>query len=139
MIKIAPNFYLDELIRSDTAAREGISNQPTARELINLTYTSIWLQQLRAACGNNIVHVSSGYRCKELNDLVGGSTNSQHMLGLAADFSIPGFGSIESVVQQIESSPLMYATVINEYDSWVHVSIHPFNDGPKGSTQHTTS
>lgn len=42
------------------------------------------LQPLRDAWGKPL-HINSGFRCKELNDLVGGVPTSQHVLGEASD------------------------------------------------------
>ncbi len=42
------------------------------------------LQPLRDAWGKPL-HINSGFRCKELNDLVGGVPTSQHCLGEASD------------------------------------------------------
>lgn len=44
------------------------------------------LQKLRDRLGVPI-HVTSGYRCKEHNAAVGGSTNSLHLTGQAADIT----------------------------------------------------
>ena len=46
------------------------------------------LDPIREAWGKPII-VSSGYRCKELNALVGGVKNSHHLLGCAADITAP--------------------------------------------------
>ena len=78
-------FSLDELCASATAQREGIDNRPTesAYHLLHVLVDQL-LDPIREAWGEPIV-VSSGYRCKELNALVGGAKNSHHMLGCAAD------------------------------------------------------
>ena len=47
---------------------------------------TLLLQPLRDACGHPL-KVNSGYRCKKLNELVGGSCNSQHTKGQAADIA----------------------------------------------------
>lgn len=47
------------------------------------------LQKLRDALGKPII-INSGYRTKEHNKAIGGSPNSQHLLGRAVDISIVG-------------------------------------------------
>lgn len=47
----------------------------------------IRLQEFRDAWGKPI-KVTSGYRCEEHNKAVGGVTESQHVLGIAADLDI---------------------------------------------------
>ena len=78
-------FSIPELCASATALREGIDNRPPecAYHLLHVLVEQL-LDPIREAWGEPIV-VSSGYRCKELNALVGGAKNSHHMLGCAAD------------------------------------------------------
>ena len=87
------------------------------------------LDPIREAWGDPIV-VSSGYRCKELNTLVGGAKNSHHMLGCAADL-IAGnkadhrrlFNLIRQMQQQ---GKIRFTQLIWEGDGrWVHVSYVP--------------
>ena len=85
----ASYFTISELTASATALREGIDNRPTesAYHLLHVLVEQL-LDPIREAWGKPIV-VSSGYRCKELNALVGGAKNSHHMLGCAADITAP--------------------------------------------------
>ena len=78
-------FSISELFSSATALREGIDNRPSkcAYHLLHVLVQQL-LDPIREAWGEPIV-VSSGYRCKQLNALVGGVKNSHHILGCAAD------------------------------------------------------
>ena len=82
-------FSVSELTASATAQREGIDNHPPecAYHLLHVLVDQL-LDPIREAWGEPIV-VSSGYRCKELNTLIGGAKNSHHMLGCAADITAP--------------------------------------------------
>jgi zinc D-Ala-D-Ala carboxypeptidase len=64
-----------------------------------------------------------------LNAAVGGSGASQHMLGLAADFECPGFGTPLEVARAIQRSGIAFDQCILEYGRWVHLS---FSDAPRG-------
>lgn len=78
-------FKVEEFIYSETAEKLGIDNTPTDNEIIeNIQYTMEYLNNVREEFGEPI-YVNSGYRCKELNEAVGGSKNSYHMTGLAVD------------------------------------------------------
>jgi hypothetical protein len=83
--KLSRDFTWEEMIRSETADKHGIRNVPDDKgrkaieELVKRT-----LQPLRMAYGRPI-RISSGYRCRELNKLVGGKPSSQHVKGEAAD------------------------------------------------------
>ena len=68
--------------------RPKITNTPDDVALSNLKSLCITLEKIRAAYGKPIV-VSSGYRTKFVNDLVGGSNTSLHKSGLAADIIVP--------------------------------------------------
>ena len=82
-------FTISELTASATALREGIDNRPSkcAYHLLHVLVDHL-LDPIRKAWGAPII-VSSGYRCKELNTLVGGVKNSHHLLGCAADITAP--------------------------------------------------
>ena len=82
-------FSINELTSSATALREGIDNRPNkcAYHLLHVLVQQL-LDPIREAWGEPIV-VSSGYRCKQLNALVGGAKYSHHILGCAADITAP--------------------------------------------------
>ncbi len=87
--KITENFSLEELCFSNTAQARGINNTPSAKEAVALTLLVInVLQPLRNVMGP--IGINSGFRCKTLNSLVGGVSNSQHVKGEAADIDING-------------------------------------------------
>lgn len=120
-MQLSEHFNLDEFIVSQTAARNGIDNQPTPLVISNLKNLCIHcLDPLRLLLGKSI-YVSSGYRCYELNKKIGGAKNSQHLFGQAADISVKGF-TPEMLYQKIINSGLKYDQLIQEYDQWVHIS-----------------
>ena len=101
-LQISKNFTLKEFIVSDTASRKGIDNTPSfaVRDAIKSLVDSV-LQPLRDAWGKPLA-INSGYRCKELNEAVGGVSTSQHMKGEAADicpFGRNGQGDIKVVTE----------------------------------------
>ena len=78
-------FSISEMLKSDTAIKQRLWNgaPKEAEENLRALVDEV-LDPLREAYGKPI-RVSSGYRCPELNRLVGGAVNSQHMRGEAAD------------------------------------------------------
>ena len=82
-------FRIEELTASATALREGIDNRPSkcAYHLLHVLVDQL-LDPIREAWGGPII-VTSGYRCKQLNELVGGTKYSHHILGCAADITAP--------------------------------------------------
>lgn len=89
------HFTLSEFFRSSTAAKNGIKNEPNIDERatiarnINLLVDNV-LDPIRDMVNAPII-ITSGYRCPQVNRLVGGVDNSQHMSGCAADFHVMGF------------------------------------------------
>ena len=89
------HFNLSEFFRSSTAAKNGIKNEPSVDERativrnINLLVDNV-LDPVRDMVNAPII-ITSGYRCPQVNRLVGGVDNSQHMSGCAADFHVMGF------------------------------------------------
>ena len=71
-MKLTDNFTLEELIKSSTATKLNIDNNPTEEITSNLLELSTKiLQPIRNVYGKPIV-ISSGYRCTKLNKAVGG-------------------------------------------------------------------
>lgn len=89
------HFNLSEFFRSSDAAKNGIKNEPSPDEKativrnINLLVDNV-LDPVRDMVNAPII-ITSGYRCPQVNRLVGGVDNSQHMSGYAADFHVKGF------------------------------------------------
>ena len=83
-------FSLSELTHSDTAVSVRIDNTPTAAAVpLMVELIDRVLDPIREHWGLPI-RVTSGYRCPELNDWVGGVEESWHMDGCAADITALG-------------------------------------------------
>jgi zinc D-Ala-D-Ala carboxypeptidase len=123
LVYLTPHFTLDEFCASDTADACGITNEPTAEALTQLTLTAEMMEKVRTLCGNFPVVISSGYRCTELNAQIGGAANSAHMYGCACDFTIPDYANPLSICLTLEPhlAELGCDQLINEADSWVHI------------------
>lgn len=88
-------FTFEELFRSNTALQRGIVNYPYVygehRVYDNLSeLVNNLLDPIRERFATPII-VTSGYRCRLLNTLVGGAEDSQHRCGKAVDFYFSGF------------------------------------------------
>ena len=125
-------FTISELTASATAQREGIDNRPTecAYHLLHVLVEQL-LDPIREAWGEPIV-VSSGYRCRELNELVGGAKHSHHMLGCAADIIAGNKDDhrrlFQLIVQLQQEGHIRFTQLIWESDGrWLHISYVPGN------------
>jgi hypothetical protein len=126
-MKLSAHFDLSEFTTSEVAARKGIINDPPALIYPNLKATAEGLEQVRTLLGGKPILISSGYRSAGLNKAVGGSKNSQHVIGQAADFTCPGYGGPRQVVEALIGK-LEYDQLILEFDRWVHIS---FSEAPR--------
>jgi len=128
-MNLTKNFTLEEMLRSGTGSRNGITEQFTPSKVVieNLTFLcKNILQPLRDRLGVPVL-VSSGYRCARVNKLVGGVKTSQHQNGQAADLKATGKMSNAELFFEIQNSDLPFDQLLWEFgDSkspdWVHVS-----------------
>jgi hypothetical protein len=120
-IQLSNNFNLSEFIRSDTARRLGVKNEPSDVEIVRLgLLCETILQPLRDHFGP--VSVLSGYRCPVVNSAVGSSNRSAHPWGFAADVLIPGATS-RQVVEWVRDNVDDYDQAIDEFGEWAHLAI----------------
>ena len=131
MIMASPNFSMDELTHSDTAARHGIDNTPNEDEKDNLYKLAMELENVRKLLNNKPIYVSSGYRCLALNELLGSKKTSAHIKGLAADFTCRQYGTPNEIVFALINSDIPYDQVILEFDRWVHLSFCEDQETPR--------
>lgn len=123
--QLSDHFTLREFVRSGTAIRMGIENIPMSNQVQNLKALCVnVLEPLRRRFG--VIRITSGYRCKRLNRVVGGNVRSQHLSGEAADMHI----SCEEVGQKMFDfirRETIFDQLIYEHDEkrgvqWIHVS-----------------
>ena len=131
MIMASPNFSMDELTHSDTAARHGIDNTPNDNQKENLYKLAMEMEDVRELLNNKPIFCSSGFRCVELNTLIGSKKTSSHVRGLACDFTARGYGNPNDIVSAIVNSDINYDQLILEYDSWVHISFCEDEETPR--------
>jgi len=95
-MRLSKNLTLQEVTKSATAIKKGISNEPTIEHLENLkALAENIFQPMRDYFGVPIA-VSSGYRSAELNRLIGGSSTSQHCKGEAIDIDCDIYGGLSN-------------------------------------------
>ena len=121
-MNLTANFTLEELTRSDAAARNGWDNTPNEAEIENLKRLAMLLQQVKTAVGGKAVMINSGFRSKQVNDAVGSKDTSQHRIGCAADLRVPGM-TPRQVVEACIAASVPFDQIILEFDSWTHISV----------------
>ena len=107
-----------DLFSSEVARLNKIKNATEDREILdNVEYTANRLNEIQKASGIQIT-ISSGFRCKELNDAVGGKEDSKHLIGLAAD--IVWEESLFEFIKDNCSFDHLYREE-KSYVKWIHV------------------
>ena len=118
-MNLSPHFTLAELTITD---HREFDNTPDEKSLENLKRLAVFLEQIKAIFGGKPILVSSAYRSAPVNAAVGSKEKSQHRVGCAADFRIPGI-TPDEIVRRSVASDLKYDQVIREFDRWTHISI----------------
>ena len=127
-MKLSNNFTLAELCKSQTATRHSIINIPTDQNIINnlIALSNNKLQPIRENIGIPF-SPNSGYRCPELNQLLGSKSTSQHCKGEAVDVEFTTIINLD--LSNWCSVNLNYDQIILEFynegeptSGWVHLS-----------------
>jgi len=116
-MNLSTHFTLAELTYTD---HRQLDNTPTQNEISNLQRLANFLEQVKTVLGGKPIIVNSAFRSKAVNDAVGSKDTSQHRLGCAADFRVPGM-TPDQVFKALINLP--YDQIIREFDRWTHISI----------------
>jgi hypothetical protein len=126
-MNLTKNFTLAEMTKSETALRHGLENNPGEQELAAMKLLAEKVLQPVRDHFKKGVKVNSAYRHPDVNQRVGGSRNSDHTRGQAADIEIPGVANAE-LAEWIRDN-LEFRQLILEFytpgipdSGWVHVS-----------------
>lgn len=122
--RLSDHFTLAEFIASDTAKARSIDNTLPPELWANAVATCKGLEKVRTALGNRAVILLSGYRCRRLNEAVGGADDSDHMKALAGDFICPSFGTPYDIAKALSMLELDFDQIILE-PTWVHIGFGP--------------
>lgn len=122
-MQLSEHFSLDELTFSQAALRKGIDNTPSADQVEYLKkLCSNLLEPVRTLLGIP-VHVDSGFRCKQVNMLVGSTApHSAHLDGRAADI-VPIGRPLQECFLAIKASDIPFDQMIIECGAWLHLAI----------------
>lgn len=119
-------FKIQDLIKSNTASASGINNMPNQSAMLNLQYL---LNNVINPISNNFpypIRINSGYRSPQVNAAVGGTRNSQHMLGQAADITTGSRQGNQQLFNWVINSGINFDQIIDEKGyQWVHISFNP--------------
>lgn len=128
-MKLSEHLDLSEVIRSESAKRNGISNMPIEAHIANL---KLLAENIFQPIRNNFrcpIHISSAYRSIELNRIIKGSLTSQHCTGEAIDIDMDGTPNgvtnkmvFDYIKNNLEFDQLIWEFGNDDNPDWVHVS-----------------
>ncbi len=130
--QLSEHFKLSEFTQSGTARRHKVKNVPGPREVERLRFLCVKsLEPMRRRFG--VIRITSGFRCKKLNALVGGSPTSQHVLGEAADIHTGGRELSEKMFGFAKQN-IPFDQLILEHNPahgiyWLHISLRSDRPG----------
>ena len=128
-MKLSLHLDLSEVLWSESAKRNGISNMPTAEHIANFKILAEKIfEPIRTHFRCPII-ISSGYRSKELNAAIGGSATSEHCSGQAIDIDMDGTPNgvtnrmvFDYIKDNLDFNQLIFEFGDKENPDWVHVS-----------------
>jgi zinc D-Ala-D-Ala carboxypeptidase len=128
MTQLSEHFSQDEFQASPTAKARGIANvMPSLMVNAAKALCVEILEPIRLHFGGPI-KINSGYRCRALNQAVGSRPGSQHEMGQAADFEIPGVSNLE-VARWVRDNLQFDQLILENHregdpnSGWVHCSL----------------
>ena len=127
-MKLSKNLRLVEMIRSESAKRLGISNQPTQEHIENMMLLAQKVFEPIRAYFDTPIYISSGYRSSALNKAIKGAASSQHCAGEAIDIDMDGSSVITNkdvfmyIKDNLEFDQLIWEFGDDNNPDWVHVS-----------------
>lgn len=138
-MQLTEHFTLEEFTTSSTAKARGIDNSVSSHRVVdNLRNLCEQVLEPLRSYANQPITISSGYRCKVLNKVVGSARNSQHMTGEAADIHIPLYDFKDSTGSRLTDIQLardwmqwltdntdfdqLILETVNRRIFWLHVS-----------------
>lgn len=116
-------FNIKEMTKSQTAELYHIDNTPTKEVVENLKKVMYILDIVRVYIGKPIL-VNSGYRCKKLNEMVGGVQKSLHTKGLAADIRTEGKEDINTMFEFLKKNQKEFKIIeLINYRTFIHIGV----------------
>jgi len=129
-MKLSEHLDLAEVIRSETAKRQGISNMPTEEHIANF---KLLAENVFEKIRNNFrcpIYICSGYRSRELNACTpGASATSDYCKGMALDLDQQGHSQgitnkdvFDYIKANLKFKQLIWEGGTEQEADWIHVS-----------------
>lgn len=126
MKNISKNITYHEATKSQTAVRNGISNDPTPEHLANMQLLAEKIFEPVRAWYKKPITISSFYRSPALNKAIGGSATSQHCKGQAMDIDAgdDNHKLFNYILNNLDFDQMIWEFGDIRNPDWVHVSFN---------------
>ena len=124
---ISEHISYNEAIKSNTATRLGIKNDPNEDQLNNMVKLAEQIFEPLRTYANGPIKINSFFRSVELNKAIGGSSKSQHCHGQAIDLD-DTFGHLTNaemyrfIKEHLDFDQMIWEFGDDDNPAWVHVS-----------------
>ncbi len=127
-MQLSTHVSLADATASQTAARNGLKNQPPPELIPVLRATANGIYEPLWYATDGQIRISSFYRSEAVNAAVGGSKTSQHVKGEAIDIQATGSLTNGELLEIARKTLKTFDQLISEFGSvkqpaWVHVSL----------------
>ncbi len=135
-MKLSPHVSFREVVRSTTALRRGIENNPNQLQLDRIKLLCLMVFEPLRNHFDVPIFIASCFRSNLLNHAIGGAAGSQHMAnrGAAMDLDADVFGGITNadiffwLMDNADFDQLIWEFGNDHQPDWVHVSYHAGNN-----------
>lgn len=127
---LSRHFTVSEMTTTEVRRLQAKNRDEVRPHMEALKALCALLEQVRTLLGDRPIVVHSAFRCGELNTVIGGSPNSQHLRAEAADFHVEGL-DLRQAFNKIRRSKLKFGQCILEdgdgdgVPTWIHLSLGP--------------
>jgi uncharacterized protein YcbK (DUF882 family) len=128
MKTLSKHVTMEEFCYSPTAIKKGINNSmgliaiDKAMQLCENVF-----EPLRKHL-NAPIKISSGFRCDQLNKLIGGASGSQHTKGEAFDLELTDRKVFDWILKNVEFDQAIYEFGNDAHANWFHISYRKGNN-----------
>jgi uncharacterized protein YcbK (DUF882 family) len=128
MKTLSKHVTMEEFCYSPTAIKKGINNSMgliAINKAIQLCENVF--EPLRKHL-NASIKISSGFRCEQLNKLIGGASGSQHTKGEAFDLELTDRKLFDWILKNLEFDQAIYEFGNDAHANWFHISYRKGNN-----------
>ena len=127
-MNLSRHVTIQEFSYSPTAIKKGINNVMNATQVQNAIQLCENVFEPIRKYLNAPIKISSGFRCEQLNKLIGGASGSQHSKGEAFDLELTNRKLFDWILKNVEFDQAIYEFGNDAHANWFHISYRKGNN-----------